>query len=169
MDSACYYTFSTVCQMLAGAFGFLVAVVLYRIQGMDHMLFENIDWAFGWGIDIGNEYQTARKARDWPCIARMLRKTENPPQAHDPQTIKVLGEGKDRFLALADKLQSVKAGLRFSLRLTGVTIGSSLALLPLTPVIAHYCVVAGILLAVDVAAAFYCLYGYYKLAEGAAE
>jgi hypothetical protein len=30
MDTACSYTFSTGCQMLAGAFGFLVAIVLYR-------------------------------------------------------------------------------------------------------------------------------------------
>jgi len=35
MENACYYTFSTVCQMLAGAFGFLLAAVLFRVQSLE--------------------------------------------------------------------------------------------------------------------------------------
>ena len=34
MDTACYYTFSTISQTLAGAFGLLVAVVLFQIPGL---------------------------------------------------------------------------------------------------------------------------------------
>jgi hypothetical protein len=38
MHVACYYTLSTISQTLAGAFGFLLAVVLYRIQAIGNGL-----------------------------------------------------------------------------------------------------------------------------------
>ena len=34
MEAACSYTLSTIAQTLAGAFGFLVAVVLFRLQAL---------------------------------------------------------------------------------------------------------------------------------------
>jgi hypothetical protein len=166
LENTCYYTFSTVCQVLAGAFGFLVAVVLYRIQGIEHLIHENTHLANGWGIDLRGDFHDARKMRDWPAVARILRGIENPP---NPQNRKSLDEAKEKFLALVDRLQAVKAELRYSLRLTGFTIAGSLALLPLTPLIACCNVLAGILMTVAVGAAGYCLLGYYKLAEGAAE
>jgi hypothetical protein len=169
MDSACYYTFSTVCQMLAGAFGFLVAVVLYRIQGIDHMLYENLDWTVGWGLESRGEYHAAKKEHDWGSIARMLREIEAPPGPTNPQSRNILEGCKNKFLALHGKLQFIKDRLRSSLTLTGLTIAGSLALLPLTPLIARSNLAASILMAVDVAIAGVCLYKYFKLAEGAAE
>jgi hypothetical protein len=38
MQTACYYTLSTISQTLAGAFGFLLAVVLYRLQSSSDAL-----------------------------------------------------------------------------------------------------------------------------------
>jgi hypothetical protein len=38
MSNVCFYTFSTVCQTLAGAFGFLVAVALYRLKEIPDQL-----------------------------------------------------------------------------------------------------------------------------------
>jgi hypothetical protein len=38
MQIACYYTLSTISQTLAGAFGFLLAVVLYRMQAIGNGL-----------------------------------------------------------------------------------------------------------------------------------
>ena len=164
LDSACYYTFSTVCQTLAGAFGFLVAIALYRVQGIDQMLYNNcLSWTAGWGL---LEVDSLRLARDWPRIAEMLRKIENPPQ---PGIRAPLDISKAKFLSLVGQLQAVKDDLRHSLELTGLTIGVSLVMIPLTPLIACYRVPAGILMLADVAMAAWCIHGYYELAKGAAE
>lgn len=37
-NNAYFYTYSTIAQTLAGAFGFLVAVVLYRLQMLNNSL-----------------------------------------------------------------------------------------------------------------------------------
>lgn len=38
LSNACYYTFSTISQTLAGAFGILVAVTLYRMEAVNSLL-----------------------------------------------------------------------------------------------------------------------------------
>ena len=75
MDAnAFYYTYSTICQTLAGAFGFLVAVVLYQIQsvtaGFEVMLNEAGKQRI-WPDE--NKWLGSRAIHDWDKVARLLR------------------------------------------------------------------------------------------------
>jgi hypothetical protein len=172
MDTACYYTFSTISQTLAGAFGFLVAVVIYRMQRIDGELVVKLNDAVARrGLSDRLDYLKARDAHDWPTIGMLLRETGVSetgflPTPLPPETAKQLNAGRDEFLAILDSLQSIKDRLRKSLEATGLTIFGSLALLALTPLIARSSFLTGILLLADIGAAAYCLCMYYGLAVG---
>ena len=74
--SVFYYTYSTVAQTLAGAFGFLVAVVLYQMQNLRKTIedeFKKPEISVDW--DVGsNEWDQARLEKDWSPLANILSK-----------------------------------------------------------------------------------------------
>jgi hypothetical protein len=137
LENACYYTFSTVCQTLAGAFGFLVAVVLYRMQSLGATLgvlavttIHGRDW------ERSPPVREAFDRRDWLQLADALRGMEFPsrfPQDYrDAQT-----RSRDEYVALADQIKLLKQDLRKVLLATGWVIAINLVFLALTPVINH--------------------------------
>jgi hypothetical protein len=108
MDTACYYTFSTICQTLAGAFGFLVAVVIFRVQtieGSQSIVFEN-----SYSVIKHDSLPTPAKEKLLDAAGRVIERNQ------------------------AD-LGRIKVGLRWSLYWTGGTIIGCLALLPTTPLL----------------------------------
>jgi hypothetical protein len=169
VENACYYTFSTVCQTLAGAFGFLVAVVLYRLQGIGQAL----DGA-AYYLHTGRNFQQndnldrARKEGDWDGLEAMLRRSTinlglTPEQRGDFE------RDAAKWYARNDHRKAILAQLKWALIWTALTIAGSLALLAFTPLIAKSCVAVVSSLLVAIVAAWRCLWWYYGLAVDTAE
>ena len=105
MDTACYYTLSTIAQTLAGAFGFLVAVVLFRLQAL--------------AVERREVAESLRRARDGLI----------PGTDKDTESSRLRLE-----LTRHDQVyQRIREGLIWSLWGTFTSIGTCLGLLPLTP------------------------------------
>jgi hypothetical protein len=106
-----YYTLSTIAQTLGGAFGFLVAVVLYRLQVIE---------------------------REIPALKLLAEQTEQTRrmQMHYPEpTVRERNQlNSDAAYASVERaergLEAVKKELSRSIKLTGVTIGMCLLFLP---------------------------------------
>ena len=105
METACYYTLSTIAQTLAGAFGFLVAVVLFRLQAL------------------------AVERRELDESLRRALEGLSPGPDKDAELSRLRVD-----LARHDRVyQRIREGLIWSLWSTLASIGSCLGLLPLTP------------------------------------
>jgi hypothetical protein len=168
--TACYYTFSTVCQMLAGAFGFLVAVVLYRMQSFESQLHTLFRAKIEGNTYIAGRLSSDHREGNWLRIADELRKIvlDLDPKWEQSRRERQASE-INQYLGVADRLLATKTGLGRALLATGLTIGGSLVLLPFTPLVAYSCLVAGLLMGAAVASAVYCLFLYFRLAKGVAE
>lgn len=165
--SVFFYTYSTIAQTLAGAFGFLVAVVLYRMQAI--------------AMDMqgsGAEFETCtaaphsglkqmRAREQWD---RYVEHAEgvlggyHPPGARSREELKDgLGRVKDALTIL----KSTKSSLRRSLYWTAGTIVASLTLLPATYWLASWDTrLPWILLVAAVASAIFTISTYVRLAVG---
>jgi hypothetical protein len=165
MENACYYTFSTISQTLAGAFGFLVAVVLYKMQGMDHelvLLCGRTIHPGSWDGPFDSASMAARN-RDWLRVADLMKDLV-PRERFDPNTRKQLELEKERLLNKIERVRFLVDGLRYALTATGLVIFISLGLVLFTPVIVKLGW-AWPLLIVDWFAAGGCLITYYDLAK----
>lgn len=125
-----YYTFSTIAQTLATGFGFLLAVVIYQIQGIvSGFAFKLQQAGYGgrqWGSDGENRVHEAQAKQDWDEVSRLLKGM-------------ALGQGWDGVRAKAyeesfnndlQQLRKLKLWVRWSTVITFVTVGMSLVLIP---------------------------------------
>ncbi len=175
MENACYYTFSTISQSLAGAFGFLVAVVLYQIQVMLGRLERGRSMLGDMSYHPGYiRFVQAEREERWSEMADVLEK--NPPLPAPPNIPPDYKDMYERhwlyqtsrghyadYIRNARQLASIKNGLERSLKGTGTTIGLSLALLMFTPLIAGHGWLAWLCLGLDVFFAGLCLASYFPL------
>ncbi len=161
MEIACYYTLSTISQTLAGSFGFLLAVVLYRMQAIGHGLpgktsaFDEIS-----PLSIQrNPFNELRRRGDWAgYIDLATRKLDEIKSVEDREkAVSLLREIK----ADVNTLGAIKSSLEWSLRWTGGTIIASLILLPLTPLFEPG--LAWVVLVALVSAAVYSITTYVPL------
>ena len=143
LTTACYYTWSTISQTLAGAFGIVVPVVIYRIQRVEERQV---------GVLITVQ-QTARVIADsTPTEQR------DAPEYREKMTklfadIEVLpGQRKHAITVLIS-----------SLYWTSGTILACIFLLPLTPVLVGMNWLAWFLMAGTVASASRCVWTYVAL------
>ena len=168
MDTTCYYTFSTIAQTLAGAFGFLVAVVLFQIQG----LLSNINKGFHAVLDHWEFSQDELSAMNkgarlgkWAEIEGCLRAaTKLKPEFELPIERKRLHLTiRSDLLENLVALRAVKSSLERSLHLTGATIALSVILLAFTPLFSSSTFLVVIALLAGVVGACSCLLTYYSL------
>ena len=133
MQIACYYTLSTISQTLAGAFGLLLAVVLYRIQAIADGLpgkagaIEEIHPLAGQRAP----FLELRRRADWAGYIDLVdRKLDTITGVEDREkAVALLLEIK----ADVGTVGAIKQSLEWSLRWTAGTIIACLVLLPLTP------------------------------------
>lgn len=168
MDTACYYLFSTISQTLAGAFGFLVAVVLYQIQA--------ITGSLGHKLNLVTQHRTfedprafnvAQDGGDWDGIAKCLARSSLPAN-WDATTRHAHEAHKVDTIRLIEKLSYIKRSLRLSLRFTGITIGLCLMLLILTPKISGTDWLAQLSMGIAFVGALVCLLTYFRLVSDVA-
>jgi hypothetical protein len=161
MQIACYYTLSTIGQTLAAAFGFLLAVALYRMQAIGDGLpgkagaLEEIHPLAGQqtpSIEL-------RRRADWAgYIELATRKLDAITGREDQEkAVALLREIK----ADVSQIGAIKQALEWSLRWTSGTIIGCLVLLPLTPLFEP--VLAWVLMVAIVSAAVYAITTYIPL------
>ena len=161
MDIACYYTLSTISQTLAGAFGFLLAVVLYRIQALRDGLPGKTS-AFDEIAPLSGQRQPFHELRrkgDWAgYIVLATRKLDEIKGVEDREkAVALLLE----IRADVDTAGTIKQSLEWSLRWTSGTVIACLILLPLTPLFEPG--LAWVLMGATVAAAVYSITTYLPL------
>jgi hypothetical protein len=173
MATVCYYTFSTVCQTLAGAFGFLVAVVLYRMKEIPDQIQDKTLLAMAeHGRDFAGKpsFRGAILLRKWSDAAKILKNVDLADNCSLPQESREFyNQQRDRVVFLLEQLDFVGRGLRTALILTGSVIFLSLLLLLMSPCIARYVAFTWICLIGDWLAAGVCLILYFRLAKGVVE
>ena len=161
MEIASYYTLSTISQTLAVAFGFLLAVVVYRMQAIGHGLpgktcaFEEIPPLAGQRLP----FLELRRRADWAgYIDLATRKLDAITGVEDRENaVSLLREIK----ADVNTVVTIKQDVEWSLRWTGGTIIASLILLPLTPLFEAG--LAWVLMVAIVTAAVYSITTYFPL------
>ena len=161
MEIACYYTLSTISQTLAGAFGFLLAVVLYRIQALRDGL-PGRTGAFDEIAPLSGQRQPFHELRrkgDWAgYIELATRKLDAITGVEDRErAVAILLEIKDDV----SKIGAIEQALEWALRWTSGTIIACLVLLPLTPLFEPG--LAWVLMGAAVTAAVYAITTYIPL------
>jgi hypothetical protein len=161
MQTACYYTLSTISQTLAGAFGFLLAVVMYRLQAISNGLpgktgaFDEIHPLAGQRMPF---IELRRRANWAGYIDLATRKLDEIKGVEDREkAVALLLE----IRAGVDTAGAIKSSLEWSLRWTAGTIIACLILLPLTPLFEPG--LAWVLMAATVSASVYSITTYFPL------
>ncbi len=141
-----YYFYSTVAQTLAGAFGFLGAFVLFRLQSIDRACekafdfwlenFQMRDYSAGFILSVQKELSD-----DWDAVADGIRaEAERYHKKQRPDSCKTLEKEFNgnfpeylRLKNYAHKQYEVKTNFYRALIFTVITISISLVLLALVP------------------------------------
>jgi hypothetical protein len=168
VDTACYYLFSTVSQTLAGAFGFLVAMVLYQMQTATQGLGNRInERTVNLQIPDPATFKLALAESNWSLVCSLLKDAPVKPlylslhKQEEGSLVKL----RDELYNELFKIACIQISLRRCMHWTGSTIMASLAALALTPLIASkgYVAFPAFFLLANVSAACYCLWTFYPL------
>jgi hypothetical protein len=155
MDSALYYTFSTIAQALAGTIAFLAAVVLFKLQGIDSELREHAEHALnklGNDEGIGAHFVHAH----WgPFVAAIPRESFG--------VLPGLGSLAGRISALLKDRDKLVATLKLSVPLTLGVIVAAVVALALVPVLKCSLWLSIPALVIGVVAFGYCIFSYRGL------
>jgi hypothetical protein len=166
-----YYSFSTISQTRAGAFAFLVAVALFRMQSIEN----EMERAFGEVIryagtaDNQSLLQMINRLHDWHDVDKYI--SEAAIDAHPQDEIKsVISTNWNSFKLGRENIVELKSELVGTLRLTSVVIGWCLAAIPLCQLLRTSPVRGGpfaamIFLLGTIVLAFWCLWRYYRIAK----
>ncbi len=138
MESAFYYTFTTIAQALAAMIALVGAFVLYRAQllGSDlrqaAAVIRTHSGVLGPGINAG--ITAALIAGDYRRVFQLARDNHPPPFSTE------LNAGFSTFEKLDSQRTSLLRSFAISVVLSSIVIGSSVVLLALTPIVigSHY-------------------------------
>lgn len=126
-----YYSYSTIAQTLAGAFAFLVAVALFRMQSIESDMERAVLEVVPYGASANDQAFLSMKARShqWTDIERYIH--QQLIDAHPDDKVKTaVSTNWNTFKMSRDMLSGLKAELIATLRLTSIVIGSCFALIP---------------------------------------
>ena len=157
MDTALYYTFSTIAQALAAAMALLAALALYRLKSIEDECrgaAETIDNVTGGGTELKQHYMVS----DWTKFLEEVtrRVTEQG------RTLTPIATALKRIDRLMRTEGAILRALRLSLILTAVVMGGSVAALALVPLI-FAGGTAPLVLGLGVVAFGVCLWSYVYL------
>jgi hypothetical protein len=160
--NAFYYTFSTICQTLSGAFGFLVAITLYEMQRLGTVIRNELFQGRSYRTNPKDNWDDAFLVEDWEtCIALIAAE----PLPHGGPQAKAYIEadhhaekGKQFF----GQLKRLRNSVGLSASLTFAAILASLLLLPWSGDLAKDVLLGRVLLVatISVAIASLASYGY---------
>ena len=156
MDTALYYTFSTIAQALAGAIAFLAAVVLFKLQGIDSELKELADViedAFGVGNELISEHYTQGH---WDEMLSAI-----PAGAFNDDIRRRVACSRVR--ALLQAREKLVAALKLSVPLTLGVIIAAVIVLPFAPRLNESVCLSLLFLGAGVAAFTGCIVSYWRV------
>jgi len=171
-----YYTYSTIAQTLAGAFGIIGAFVLFRLQNLNQVIrasatgvHDNLDSRI-----LNRTVKTSLQEEKWEAF---LKAIEDDSLSKKWLGETVLWEGvidKVRFKNHRESLKrslETKGNVVFQLKLiarwTALTIILSLVLLPLSSILASYATVSIFLLGIATVMTIKCIRHYMSLISSA--
>jgi hypothetical protein len=171
--NAFYYAYSTIAQTLAGAFGFLMAVVLYQMQRLEASMEVSVKEFLGsLRVDSPEGSVTERYARchDWDRVIDAIGVLHRQAISKVPTPddgVRGFAEAQGAFISLAHtKLQTLHSRARHALLWTCFTIACSVALIVVTPFLTYGRNWLGLPFLVLVMGFFvYCLNLYWRLAS----
>jgi hypothetical protein len=166
-ENAWFYTLSTICQTLAGGFGFLVAILLYQMQGIRSQLESGLPEARRYRVfppgDPGESQLTAALIlNDWDEITKILGRSVMPPgvppQLESDATLHLV-----MFVFNASRLGTIKSKVRQSAILTFCAVIVSLVQLPFAPTLTKSTFLGPPTLAIPLLMAILAIFSYVPL------
>ncbi len=165
VDSTVYfYTYSTISQTLAGAFGFLVAVVLYLIQGINTHIGNCATALVANSPADRNRLRQLQSSSRWDEMIQLHAEAGQHNPALTTETNRFTDEQFQEMRREVVRLASVRRELSQSMYMTGIVILASIVAMPLTAFFfTPTAPTAVTLLTVTIVAAMFCVRGYLKL------
>lgn len=165
VDIAVYfYTYSTIAQTLAGAFGFLVAVVLFLIQGISVHISNCAAALVANSPADRSRLRQLQSGGRWDEMIRLHADAGQQNPALDSATNLFTDEQFQEMRRQVVRLAGVRRELSRSMYMTGLVILASIVGMPLTAFFfAPHDPSAVLLLTVTIIAAMFCIREYLKL------
>ena len=162
--SVYYYTYSTIAQTLAGAFGFLVAAVVFRIQTISSRVTSFAEAVIARSPADAQRLRRIRIEEDWEQLISL--------HAGENQLNPQLSPAENELLDLQFQklrhgvwlLRRVRTVLNDSMYSTGPVILFAIAAMPMTTFwFAAKSPLAVLMLTLTILAAAFCLWSYFRL------
>lgn len=165
IDSGVYLTtYSTLASTLAGAFGFLVAVVLYVMQGINAHI-SNCAAALVAGSPADrHRLQQLQSSGKWDEIISLHAHAgqQNPDMPKDEN--RMMDEQFQEMRRAMARLVTLKRELSQAMYTTGFVIMASIINMPLTVfLLGPTSPIAATMLTLSIIAAMFCIRGYFRL------
>jgi len=159
-----FYTYSTIAQTLAGAFGFLVAVVLYLIQGINSHISDCAGALVANSPADRNRLRQLHSGGRWDEMIRLHAEAGQQNPALTGETNRYTDEQFQEMRREVLRLSGVRRELSRSMYMTGIVILASIAGMPLTAFFfSPTAPTAVALLTITIIASMFCIRGYLKL------
>jgi hypothetical protein len=159
-----FYTYSTIAQTLAGAFGFLVAVILYLIQGISTHIGNCAAALVANSPADRNRLRQLQSSARWDEMINLHAQAGQQNPALTSETNLFTDEQFQEMRREVLRLANVRRELGRSMYMTGLVILGSIVGMPLTAFFFEPKDPAAVsLLTVTIVAAMFCIRGYLKL------
>jgi hypothetical protein len=164
--SVYFYTYSTIAQTLAGAFGFLVAVVLYLIQGINLHIGNCAQALVANSPADRDRLRQLQSGSRWNEMIRLHAEAGQANAALTSETNRYTDEQFQEMRKEVVRLANIRRELSRSMFMTGLVILASIIAMPLTAFFFSPTAPAAVsLLTVTIIAAMFCIRAYLKLME----
>lgn len=164
ISSVYFYTYSTIAQTLAGAFGFLVAVILYLIQGINSHIGNCAAALVANSPADRNRLRQLQSASRWDEMIRLHADAGQRNPALTDDTNRYTDEQFQDMRREVARLGNIRRDLSRSMFMTGLVILVSIVAMPLTAFFFHpKDPVAVSLLTITIIASMFCIRAYLRL------
>ncbi|MBI3866508.1 MAG: hypothetical protein HY290_31895 [Planctomycetia bacterium] len=164
ISSVYFYTYSTIAQTLAGAFGFLVAVVLYLIQGINARIGDCAATLAANSPADRNELRRLLSGARWDEMIRLHAEAGQVNPAISEESNRFTDQQYHDMRREVLRQGNIRRELSRSMFLTGTVILVSIVSMPLTAFFFHpRDPFAVSLLTCTILAAMFCIRGYLRL------
>lgn len=157
-------TYSTLASTLAGAFGFLVAVVLYVMQGINAHIGNCAAALVASSPADRNRLQQLQSSGQWDEIVRLHAHAGQQNPAVSAEVNRMMDAQFQEMRRALARLVGLRRELSQAMYMTGFVILASIIGMPLTAfVLTPSDAVAAALLTMTIICAMFCIRGYFRL------
>jgi hypothetical protein len=169
VDTGVYLTvYSTLASTLAGAFGFLVAVVLYVMQAVNTHVGNCAETLVEWSPADRNQLKRLKSSNRWDAMIHLHADAgqHNPQLSSDDNLM--MDEQFQEMRRAVLQLVNMRAELNHAMYMTGIVILASIVAMPLTAFfMTPQSPIAVTILTATIIGAMFCIRGYFRLTQAA--